>query len=139
MLRLATLLIVLSASLVAWAGICRPLPPVELYSDQPFDLQVFFDSKPAVALPLQLYTGDTLVHSATADQNGRVRLGLLPNGKYRVMIPRKETLDLVVLQQKSNLNGPFISWYLFPKSKYKWVEGKKVAGIPCPGFGLKED
>jgi hypothetical protein len=88
---------------------------------------------------LQLYAGDKLVHSAIADQNGRVFLGLLPDGKYRVVIPRKGTLDVVVLRQRSGLNGPLMSWFLFPKSKYKWVEGKQVAGNPCPILVLKAD
>jgi hypothetical protein len=113
--------------------------PINLYSDEPFDLSIFFDNTPAVATPLQVYAGDKLMHSAIADQNGNVRLGLLPDGKYRVVIPRKGTLDVVVLQQKSGLNGPYISWFLFPKSKYKWVAGKKVAGKPCPKWGLKDE
>jgi hypothetical protein len=139
MLRIATLLIVISVCSVAWAGDCRPLPTVYLHSDEPFDLKVFFDNKPAVATPLQLYAADKLVHSPIADQNGRVRLGLLPGGIYRIVLPRKGTLDVVVLPQKSNINGPFITWSLFPKSKYKWVAGKKVAGKPCPTISLKDD
>jgi hypothetical protein len=139
MRRLATLLIVLSVCFVAWAGDCPPQPPINLYSDEPFDLRISFDNTPAVATPLQLYAGDKLVHSAIADQNGEVRLGLLPDGKYRVVIPRKGTLDVVVLQQKSGHNSSLISWSLFPKSKYKWVAGKKVAGKPCPTWGLKDE
>jgi hypothetical protein len=139
MRRLATLLIILSVCFIAWADDCPPTPPINLHSDEAFDLQVFFDNAPAVATPLQLYAGDKLVHSAIADQKGRVRLGLLPDGKYRVVIPLKGTLDVVVLPQKNNLNGPLIIWSLFPKSKYKWVAGKKVAGTPCPILGLKED
>jgi hypothetical protein len=140
MRRLATLLIVLSSCFVAWAGDCPPTSgPINLYNDEPFDLSIFFDNTPAVATPLQVYAGDKLMHSAIADQNGNVRLGLLPDGKYRVVIPRKGTLDVVVLQQKSGLNGPYISWFLFPKSKYKWVAGKKVAGNPCPKWGLKDE
>ena len=139
MRRIAALLIVLSTCLIAWAGDCPLPPPISLQSDEPFDLQVFFDNTPAVATPLQLYAGDKLVRSVMADQNGRVRLGLLPDGKYRVVIPSKGTLDVVVLPQRSGLNGPLISWFLFPKSKYKWVAGKKVAGNPCPILGLKAD
>jgi len=139
MLRAATLLIVLSACSIAWAGDCGPSSAIDLRSDEAFDLQVFFDNAPAVAILLQLYAGDKLVHSAIADQDGRVRLGLLPEGKYRVVILRKGTLDVVVLPQKSGLNGPLISWFLFPKSKYKWVAGKKVAGHQCPILVLKED
>jgi hypothetical protein len=88
---------------------------------------------------LQVYAGEKLVHSAIADRNGRVRLGLLPDGKYRVVILHKGTLDVVVLPRVSGLNEPLISWYLFPKSKYKWVAGKKVAGNPCPIVGLKAE
>ena len=139
MRRLATLLIVLSVCFVAWAGDCPPPSPIHLHSDEDFDLQVYFDGTPAVATPLQLYAGDKLVHSAIADQNGRVRLGLLPDGKYRVVIPSKGTLDVVVLPQRSGLNGDLISWFLFPKSKYKWVAGNKVAGNPCPMVVLKAD
>jgi hypothetical protein len=83
--------------------------------------------------------GDKLVHSAIAGQNGRVLFPLLPDGKYQVVIPREGTLDVAVLPQKSNINGPLISWFLFPKSKYKWVAGKKVAGNPCPILALKAD
>lgn len=90
MLRLATLLIVLSVCFSAWAGDCPTPSVINLRSDDAFDLQVFFDNTPAAATPLQLYAGDKLVHSAIADQNGRVRLGLLPEGKYRVVIPAKE-------------------------------------------------
>jgi len=136
---LATLLIVLSVCPIAWAGDCPPSSPISLHRDQDFDLQVFFDNTPAVATPLQLYAGDKLVHSAIADQNGRVRLGLLPDGKYRVVIPRKGTLDVVVLPRKSGINGPLISWSFFPKSKSKWVAGKKVAENPCPILAIKED
>jgi hypothetical protein len=89
--------------------------------------------------PLQLYAGDKLVHSAITDQNGTVFLGHLPDGRYRTVIPRKGTLDVVVLPQRNNLNGLLIMWFLFPKSKYKWVAGKKVAGNPCPNWGLKVD
>jgi hypothetical protein len=138
MVRLATLLIVLSVCFIAWAGDCPPPPPINLHSDEPFDLQVFFDNMPAAATQLQLYAGDKLMHSAIADPNGRVRLGLLP-GKYRVVIPRKGTFDVVVLSHRSNLNGPLISWFLFPESKYKWVAGEKVAGNPCPILVLKAD
>jgi hypothetical protein len=138
MLRLATLLIVLSVCFIAWAGDC-PATSLNLHSDEAFDLQVFFDNTPAVATPLQLYAGDKLVHSAIADQNGRVRLGHLSDGKYRVAIPRKGTLDVVVLRQKSGLNGPLISWFLFPTSKDKWVAGKKVAGNLCPILSIKAD
>jgi hypothetical protein len=136
--RLATLPIVLSVCLVAWAGDCPPQPHINLYSDQPFDLQVFFDNTPAVATPLRVYAGDKLVHSAIADQKGDVRF-FLPEGKYRVVIPHKGTLDIVILPQASGLNGPFISWFLFPKSNYKWVAGKKVAGKLCPIVALKDD
>lgn len=139
MLRLAALLIVLSICFIAWAGDCPPPSPINLHYDEALDLQVFFDNTPAVATPLQLYAGDKLVHSAIADQNGRVHFGLLPDGKYRVVIPHKGTLDVVVLPQKSGLNGPLISWFLFPKSKYKWVAGEKVAGNPCPILVLKAD
>jgi hypothetical protein len=139
MLRLATLLVVLSICFIAWAGDCWPPSPINLHYDEALDLQVFFDNTPAVATPVQLYAGDKLVHSAIADQNGRVRLGLLPDGKYRVVIPSKGTFDVVVLPQKSGLNGPLISWFLFPKSKYKWVAGEKVAGKPCPMLILKAD
>lgn len=139
MRRLGTLLIVFSVCLIGRAADCPQTSSVSLYSDQDFDLQVFFDNTPAAATPLQLYTGDKRVHSAIADQNGRVRLGLLPDGKYRVVIRGKGTLDFVVLQQKSGINGPLISWYLFPKSKYKWIAGKKVAGPPCPILAIKED
>jgi hypothetical protein len=138
MLRLAILLILLSVCFTAWAQNC-PSSPINVDSDEAFDLQVFFDNTPAAATPLQLYAGDKLVHSAIADQNGRVRLGLLPNGKYRVVIPRKGTLDVVVLPLKSSLNGPLISWFLFPKSKYHWVSGKRVAGKQCPMLVVKED
>jgi hypothetical protein len=139
MRRLATLLIVLSTCFIARAEDCPPWSPVSLHSNEAFDLQVFFDNTPAVATPLQLYAGDKLVHSAIADRNGRVRLGLLPGGKYRVVIPHKGTLEVVVLPQSSGLNGPVISWFLFPKSNYKWVAGKKVAGKPCPMVVLKAD
>ena len=139
MLRLATLLIVLSGCVIAWAGGCPPTSPIDLRSDEAFDLHVFFDDRPAAATPLQLYTGDKLVHSAIADRNGGVRLGLLPEGKYRVVIPGKGTLEVVVLPQKSGLNGPLISWSLFPESKYHWVAGKRVAGKQCPVLALKAD
>jgi len=79
------------------------------------------------------------MHFAIADKNGMVRLGLLPDGKYRVVVPSKGTLDVVVLPQMSGLNDPLIRWFLFPKSKYKWVAGKKVAGNPCPILVLKAD
>ena len=62
-----------------------------------------------------------------ADQNGRVRLGVLPDGKYRVVIPGKGTLDVVVLPQKSSISGPLMYWFLFAKSKYKFAAGKQVA------------
>jgi len=139
MLRFATLLIVLSVCHIAWSGDCPPPSPIKLHGDEAFDLQVFFDNTPAVATPLQLYAGDKLMHSAIADKNGMVRLGLLPDGKYRVVVPSKGALDVVVLPQMSGLNGPLISWFLFPKSKYKWVAGKKVAGNPCPILVLKAD
>src|SRR4051812_43627737 len=106
MLRVATLPIVLSACLAAWAGDCPPTSPIHLHRDEPLDVQVFFDNRLAVATPLRLYAGDKLVHSLITDQNGRVRLGLLPEGKYRAIIPRKGTLDVVILPQKSGLNGP---------------------------------
>jgi hypothetical protein len=139
MRRIAALLIVLSTCLIAWAGDCPLPPPISLQSDEPFDLQVFFDNNPAVATPLQLYAGDKLVRSAITDQSGRVRLGVLPAGKYRVVILHKGTLDIAVLPQRSHLNGPLISWFLFPNSRYKWVAGKKVAGNPCPIVALKAD
>ena len=139
MLKLATLLIVLSVCFSAWAGDCPQPSPINLHSDEAVDLQVFFDDMPAVATSLQLYAGDKLLRSAVADQNGRVRLGLLRDGKYRVVIPRKGTLDVVVLPQKSGLNGPLINWFLFPKSTYKWVAGKRVEGNPCPILILKAD
>ena len=139
MLRLATLLVVFSICFIAWADDCPPPSPVNLHSDEAFDLQVFFDNTPAAATPLQLYAGDKLVHSATADHNGKVRLGLLPGGNYQVVIPRKGTFDILVLQPKSGLNGPLINWFLFPKSKYHWAAGVKVAGSPCPILVLKAD
>ena len=139
MRRLATLLIVLSTCSIAWAGDCPFQSPISLHRDEELDLQVFFDNTPAAATPLQLYAGDKLVHSAIADHNGGVRLGLLPDGKYRVVIPRKGMLDVVVLPQRSGLNGPLISWFLFPKSQHKWVAGKEVAGKPCPIVVLKAD
>ena len=139
MLRLATLLIVLSACFAAWAEDCRHTPPISLHSDEPFDLQVFFDQEPAVGTPLRIYDGGKLVHSAVTDRSGRVRLGLLPAGKYSVIIARKGTLELSVLPLKSGLSGDMISWFLFPKSRYKWVAGQRIAGIPCPVVMLKAD
>ena len=139
MRTLATLLIVLSVCLFVLAGDCPPSSPISLHSDQDFDLQVFVDDTPAVATQLQLYAGDKLVHSAISDRKGMVRLGQLPEGKYRVVVPRKGTLDVVVLPQKSGINGPLISWFLFPNSRYKWVAGKKVVDNPCPIVVLKAD
>jgi hypothetical protein len=52
MLRIATLLIVLSVCVIAWAGDCPPPSPISLHSDEVFDLQVFFDNTPAVATPV---------------------------------------------------------------------------------------
>ena len=46
---------------------------------------------------LQLYARDKMVRSAISDQNGRVRFDPLPSGEYRVVVPHKGTLDLVVL------------------------------------------
>ena len=115
------------------------MPGLRLYSNQAFDLQVFLDDTPARGTSLQLYIGDKLVRAAIADRKGRFRLGLLPEGKYRVVLPRRGLLDMVVLPQKNGLNGPMYSWFLFPKSKYEWVAGKKVAGKQCPILALKED
>jgi hypothetical protein len=139
MRRLATLLIVLSACFIAWAGDCPPQSPISLYNDNALDFQIFFDNAPAAATPLQLYAGDKLIHSVIADQSGRFDFGALPAGKYRIVVPHEGTLDVVALSQRSNLNGPLISWFLFPKSKYKWVAGKKVPGNPCPMVVLKAD
>ncbi|HEX3438670.1 MAG TPA: hypothetical protein VHT24_18010, partial [Pseudacidobacterium sp.] len=60
MRRLATLLIVLSTCFIAWADDCPSPSPIRLHSNEPFDLQVFFDDTPAVATPMQLYVGDKL-------------------------------------------------------------------------------
>ena len=54
-----------------------------------------------MATPLHLYAGNKLVHSAIADQIGRVRMALLLDVKYRIVIPHKGTLDVVLLPQKS--------------------------------------
>ena len=137
MRRLASLLIVLSVCTIAWAEYCPPSSPIHLYSDQSLDLQVFFDNRPAAAAPVRLYAADKLVHSAIADQSGRVSFVLLPDHKYRVVTPHNGALDVVVLPQRSNLNGPLISWFLFPTSTYKWVAGKKVTDNPCPIIGPK--
>lgn len=123
---------VLSACLIAWSGDCPPKSPISLHSDHNLDLTIFFDNTPAASTPLQVYSDDKLVRSVLTDHDGRARFGLLSAGKYRVVVPSNETLDVVVLPQKSGINGPMVSWYLFPKSKYKWVEGKKVVGKPCP-------
>ncbi len=139
MLRLATLLIVTSLCFAAYAEDCRQTPPITLHRDEPLDISVFFDNKPADATTLQLYAGDKLVHAPSVNQHGRWLLGLLPVGKYRVVIPHRATLDIVILPQSSGLNGDMISWFLFPKSRYKWVEGKQVAGKPCPVVVLKAD
>jgi len=132
MLRLATLLVILSVSSFVRAADCPTVSPVDLRGDQELELEIYFDDKLANSTPLQLYAGDTLRHSAFADHNGRVHFGLLPHGKYRIVIPRKGALDVVVLPQQSGLNGPLICWLLFPRSKYKWVGCKKVSGTPCP-------
>jgi len=139
MLRLVTLLLIVSGCVIAKADACPPSPPINLQSDEALDFQVFFDDRPAAATAVQLYAGDKLARSALTDRNGEVRFGLLPRGKYRVEIPGKGTLDVVVHPVKSGLNGPLITWYLFPKSKYHWVAGKRVAGKPCPTWGVKED
>lgn len=102
-------------------------------------MRILFDNAPAGSTRVQLYSGDKLVHTVIADRDGTVRLDPLPKGNYRVAIPSRGTLDLIVLPRKSGLNGPEISWFLFPKSKFRWVEGKKVAGRPCPTVVLKED
>jgi hypothetical protein len=139
MRRFTSLLIVLSVCSIAWADYCWPTSPIHLYWDQNLDLQIFFDNTPAAATPVRLYAGDKLVRSAIADRSGRVGFVLLPDRMYRVVIPHKGTLDVVVLPQKSNLNGPLISWYLFPETTYKWVAGKKVPGNQCPIVVLKAD
>lgn len=66
MRRLAALLIAISGCFTAWASDCplRKLS-ISLYSDNPVDLHVFFDSAPAVATTVQLYAADKLIHSAT--------------------------------------------------------------------------
>ena len=121
MLRIATSLIILSVCSIAWTEYCPPSSPIHIYWDQSLDLQVFFDNRPSAATPVRLYAGDKLVHSAIADQSGSVSFVLLPDRKYRVVIPHNGTLDVVVSPQRSNLNGPLISWFLFPRSTYKWV------------------
>ena len=130
---------VFSACLIAWAGDCPPDSPISLYSDWKLDLEIFFDQSPAASTFLQVYSDDKVVHSLITNHDGRVALGPLPVGNYRVVIPRKGTLDIVVLPQKIGLYVEMISWYLFPKSKYKWVEGTKVAGKPCPMVVIKAD
>ena len=139
MLRLATVLLLLSGCLFAQTSDCALASSISLYSDNPFDLQIFFDGTPAAAIPLRLYTGKKLMHTAVADREGRVRLGYLPVGEYQAVIPRKGTLRIVVRPQRSGLNGPLLSWFLFPESTYHWFAGKKVAGKPCPLLVLKED
>lgn len=126
------------ASLIASAQDCS-LQSVSLYSDQPFNLRVLFDNSPATSTNVQLYSEDRLVRTLTADHYGTVRLAPLHYGNHRVVIPRKGTLNLIVLPRKSGLNSPEISWFLFPKSKFRWVAGKKVAGRPCPTVALKEE
>ena len=139
MLRLASVLLLLSGCLFAQTSDCAQPSSISLYSDNPLDLQIFFDGKPAAASPLQLYTGKKLTRKTITDQDGRVRLGYLPTGKHRAVIPGKGTLEIVVRSQRSGLNGPLLSWFLFPEATYRWVDGKKVAGKPCPLLGLKED
>jgi hypothetical protein len=129
----------LSAGCAAWAKGCPPTPPISLYSDEPFDVQVFFDQKPAIATPLRIYALGKLVRSATADRSGRLRLGLLPEGEYRVIIPGKGMLDIAVLPEKSGLNGEMISWFLSSRSRYKWLTGRQIARNPCPFVMLKAD
>ncbi len=130
---------VLSACLIAWAGDCPPKSPISLHSDNKLELKIFFDNTPAASTALQLYSDDKFVRSVITDHDGRAVFGLLPVGKYQVAVPRKGTLDILVLPQKSGINSPEVSWYLFPKSKYKWVEGKKVAGETCPMLVIKEE
>jgi hypothetical protein len=142
MLRLAKLLkliVTLSISSVAWAEVCPATSPITLHRDDPVDLRVFFDRKHAAGTPLQLYAGDKRVRTVLADKDGRVRLGVLREGRYRVVLPRKEGLDIIVLPQSSGINGPVISWFLFPESKYKWFAGKEVPGRPCDFVMLRED
>lgn len=139
MLRLATVLLLLSGCLFAQISDCVQLSPISLYSDNPLDLQIFSTVRPAAASPFLLYTGRRLLHKAIADQDGRVRLGYLPTGKHRAVIPGKGIHEIAVLSQRSGLNGPLLSRFLFPEATYGWLDGKKVAGKPCPLLILQED
>lgn len=134
----AALLTFLLASIIAWADNCS-IEPITLYSDQYLRMRIFFDNNPARSSGVQLYSGDKIVRSVIADQNGSFRLESIPEGQYRIVIPHKGALDVIVLSRKSGLPGPEITWHLFPKSKFKWVAGKKVAERPCPTMVLKED
>jgi hypothetical protein len=135
---LTAFLLFLSASLMACADDCPP-ESISLYPDQDFHVQVLFDTAPARSTEVQLYSGDELMRTIVADHDGAFRLDHLPEGKYRFVLPRKGNLDLLVLPGRSGLNGPWITWSLFPKSKFKWVAGKKVAGRACPIVAVKED
>jgi hypothetical protein len=135
---LTAFLLFLSASLTACADDCPP-ESMSLYTDQDFHVQILFDTAPARSTEVQLYSGEKIVRTIVADHDGAFRLDHLPDGKYRFVLPRKGTLDLLVLPGRSGLNGPWITWSLFPKSKFKWVAGKKVAGHSCPIVAVKDD
>ncbi len=95
-----TIALTLAISPAAWEEGCPYTSPINLNRDEPFDLEVFFDNTLAVATSVQLYAGDKLVHSVKTDSSGRVRLGLLPHGNYRVVLPSKAMLYVVVLPSK---------------------------------------
>ena len=100
-------------------------------------MQVLFDLAPARSTKVQLYSGEKLVRTVTADHDGAFRLDHLPEGSYRLVLARRGNLELLVLPGRSGLNGPWITWSLFPKSKFKWIAGKKVAGRQCPIVAVK--
>ena len=137
MRKIAILVLFVFVSLSAGADICAPLTAI-VYSDQGFQVRILFDDAPAKSVKVRLYSGEKVVHSFVTDHDGALRSDPIPEGTYQFVICGKGTFELIVRAEKSGLHGPFITWVLFPKSNFHWVEGKNVKGRACPIMAIKD-
>src|SRR5579872_2654743 len=92
--RIAVALLVVS-SVAAEATLCSSEPLV-LYRNQEFRLRLVLHDTPARAIEVKLYKSDRLQRRLQTDENGSTMFGLLPVGRYRVVVPGWGTLSLWV-------------------------------------------
>ena len=135
-MRVCLLLASLLTANFSFASAC-PTESLVLYRNQEFHLTLMFYGRPAADVNVELTTnGKAALHKSTG-AGGTVSFGILPAGRYHIVIRRWGTLNLLVRPEEGS-NGPWFTWFVL-KPGVRNPDGTQMPSPACPVLSAVSD